>query len=63
MAPIAVIPFIATSADLAIQRRRRWLSGAGLVLFLLAILVLVQLLVAPLSTLFWGVVARVGWFF
>ena len=63
MAPIAVIPFIATSADLAIERRRRWLSGAGLVLFLLAILVLVQLLVAPLSTLFWGVVARVGWFF
>lgn len=62
MAPMAVIPFMATSADVAAGRRRRWLFVAALAVLALAVVVLVHFLVAPLPTIFWGVVARVGWF-
>lgn len=59
-APLAVIPFIATAADVERDRRRRWWWLAGGAGTLLVVLVLVHFVVAPLPTLFWGAVARLG---
>jgi uncharacterized protein involved in exopolysaccharide biosynthesis len=62
MAPIAIIPFVATQADVRRERRWRQLAVAGAMLGVAAVVVLVHFLVSPLPTLFWGLVNRLGWF-
>jgi len=50
-APLAVIPYLASDADIGSERKRRWLMIAGVITGIIVILLLINFLYSPLDVL------------
>jgi len=50
-APLAVIPYLASSADISRRKRRQWLIIAGIITGIVVILLLINFLYSPLDVL------------
>jgi protein tyrosine kinase modulator len=50
-APLAVIPYLASQADIGRERKRRWLMIAGVIAGIIVVLLLINFLYSPLDVL------------
>jgi protein tyrosine kinase modulator len=50
-APLAVIPYLASDADISRERKRRWLMIAGIMTGIIVVLLLINFLYSPLDVL------------
>jgi succinoglycan biosynthesis transport protein ExoP len=60
MAPLAVIPYLASQADIGRQKKRRWLMIAGVTGGVILILLLIHFLYSPLDVLWFRGLRKVG---